>query len=200
VLLVTLLELMESGYTDDNRFYPDAELVGVFQENWRLLVDTAHDPDFTQPFFHLQRERIDEGPYWELVTIPSYEMDKPVKSINKLAEVVNYGRFSNELFFYLSIAENRALVKQLLIQTYFPHKAGEFVVSKEKGMGYYHDLEAYILNAPEARKKMAFSNVWCRKSMSKLVPYLACNSGAPLGIHLWMPVTLCRLVFPTMTV
>ena len=58
VLLITLLELMESGYASDNRFYPDTELVGVFQENWRLLVDTANNPDFTQPFYYLQSEKI----------------------------------------------------------------------------------------------------------------------------------------------
>jgi putative restriction endonuclease len=38
VLLLTLIELMESGYVNENRLYPDTELVGVFQENWRLLV------------------------------------------------------------------------------------------------------------------------------------------------------------------
>jgi putative restriction endonuclease len=31
VLLITLLELMESGCASDNRFYPDTEMVGVFQ-------------------------------------------------------------------------------------------------------------------------------------------------------------------------
>ena len=33
VLLLTLLELMESGYASENRFYPDTKLVGVLQEN-----------------------------------------------------------------------------------------------------------------------------------------------------------------------
>jgi len=66
------------------------------------------------------------------------------KSINKLIAVVNYGRISNELFLYLSDAANRAYVRQLVIETYFPTKAGAFVINKRNGEGYFHDLEAYI--------------------------------------------------------
>lgn len=40
ILLITLLELMDKGIVMDNRFRIDADLVGIFQENWRLLVDT----------------------------------------------------------------------------------------------------------------------------------------------------------------
>ena len=67
ILLITLLELMDSGYVTINRFYPDTELVGVFQENWRLLVDTANQPDFTQPFYYLQSEKMEQDPIWQLV-------------------------------------------------------------------------------------------------------------------------------------
>jgi len=121
---------MESGYASDNRFYPDTELVGVFQENWRLLVDTANQPDFTQPFYYLQSEKAGGSGYWELVAMPGCQVNAHIKSINKLISVVNYGRFSDELFLYLSDADNRAYVKRLLIETYFPLKAGEFVEHK----------------------------------------------------------------------
>src|SRR3984957_10723641 len=126
VLLITLLELMDSGYASDNRFYPDTELVGVFQENWRLLVDTANQPDFTQPFYYMQSEKVSGIGFWELVAMPGCQINAHIKSINKLISVVNYGRFSDELFLYLSGAANRAYVRRLLIETYFPSKAGEF--------------------------------------------------------------------------
>ncbi len=189
VLLITLLELMESGYVTDNRFYPDAELVGVFQENWRLLVDTANDPDFTQPFYHLQSERVDGTPFWQLQTIPGFSMDKPIKSINKLASVVSYGRFSDDLFLYLSDVLNRAYVRRLLIETYFPSKAGDFVASKDRGIGYYHELEAYILNAPAARKKTirveTEEEVYVRNGLFKrLVPEVYAQTCAVSGMQL----------------
>ena len=57
VLLITLLELMDKGYVTDNQFPPDTELVGTFQENWRLLVTTANQPDFTQPYYCCKNAR-----------------------------------------------------------------------------------------------------------------------------------------------
>lgn len=50
ILLLTLIELIEKGFVIDNRFEVNVDLVGLFQENWRLLVPTAHHPDFTLPF------------------------------------------------------------------------------------------------------------------------------------------------------
>ena len=57
ILLLSLIELIEKGVVDNNRFYVNSDLVGTFQENWRLLVDTLHQPDFSQPFYYLQSEK-----------------------------------------------------------------------------------------------------------------------------------------------
>jgi putative restriction endonuclease len=189
VLLLTLLELMESGYASENRFYPDTELVGVFQENWRLLADSANHPDFTQPFYYLQSDKIDGLGYWSLVAMPGCQVNAHIKSINKLISVVNYVRFSDELFLYLSDTANRAQVRRLLIETYFPSKAGEFVARKCDGEGYFHDLEAYILNAPEARKKIikieTEEEVYVRSGLFKrLVPPVYAQTCAISGMQL----------------
>ena len=189
VLLITLLELMESGYASDNRFYPDTELVGVFQENWRLLVDTANNPDFTQPFYYLQSEKVDGSGYWQLVAMPGCQVNAHIKSINKLISVVNYGWFSNELFLYMSDPSNRTYVRQLLIETYFPAKSGEFAKRKNRGEGYFHDLEAYILNVPEARKKVikieTEEEVYLRSGLFKrLVPQVYQQTCAISGMQL----------------
>lgn len=189
VLLLTLLELIDSGYAQENRFYPDTELVGVFQENWRLLVDTANQPDFTQPYYYLQSEKIDGEPYWALVPMPGCQINAHIKSINTLINVVNYGRFSNELYLYLSDAANRAYVKQLLIATYFPNRTEQFRVQKNNGEGYFHELEAYILNVPEARKKLVKvqteEEVYVRGGLFKrLVPQVYSQTCAVSGMHL----------------
>lgn len=38
VLVLTVLELIAEGTVADKRFHANAELVGTFLENWRLLV------------------------------------------------------------------------------------------------------------------------------------------------------------------
>jgi putative restriction endonuclease len=189
VLLITLLELMESGHSTNNRFYPDEELVGVFQENWRLLVETANQPDFTQPFYYLQSEKIDGAAFWELVAMPGCQVNAYIKSINTLISVVNFGRFSDAMFLYLSNAANRAYVRNLLIETYFPRKAAEFAASKHNGEGYYHELEAYVLNVPEARKKVirieTEEEVYVRSGLFKrLVPQVYEQTCAISGMQL----------------
>lgn len=42
ILLLTLVELIDEGMVQNNRFEVNVDLVGLFQENWRLLVNTAH--------------------------------------------------------------------------------------------------------------------------------------------------------------
>lgn len=41
ILLITLVELVQKNIVLNNRFEVNADLVGIFQENWRLLVQTA---------------------------------------------------------------------------------------------------------------------------------------------------------------
>jgi len=69
-LLITLFELISNGHLADNRVAVDTELVGIFQENWRLLVSTLHQPDLTQPFFYLQSEKVGNKAIWQLIAKP----------------------------------------------------------------------------------------------------------------------------------
>ena len=57
VLLISILELIEKGLVQNNCVCVNIDLVGTFQEDWRLLVNTLHQPDFTQPFYYLQSEK-----------------------------------------------------------------------------------------------------------------------------------------------
>ncbi|GGC42874.1 hypothetical protein GCM10011386_38930 [Parapedobacter defluvii] len=51
---------------DSIRLEADADLVGHFLENWKLLVATPHQADFTQPFYYLQSDKADGEPFWHL--------------------------------------------------------------------------------------------------------------------------------------
>ena len=121
--------------------------------------------------------------------MPGCQVNAHIKSINKLISVVNYGWFSNELFLYMSDPSNRTYVRQLLIETYFPAKSGEFAKRKNRGEGYFHDLEAYILNVPEARKKVikieTEEEVYVRSGLFKrLVPQVYQQTCAISGMQL----------------
>ena len=58
VLLLSLIEIIEKGIVENNQFEVNADLVATFKENWLLLVPTLHQPDFTQPFYYLQSEKV----------------------------------------------------------------------------------------------------------------------------------------------
>ena len=153
VLLISIIELIEKGSVCDNRIYVNADLVGTFQENWRLLVSTLHQPDFTQPFYYLQSEKVDGNQLWFLQPKLGYSIPAHIKSVTKLAEVLEFGCFTQEVYSLLTDSVSRNVIKTILLDTYFPETKKNLVRSKEKGDGYIHDLEDYILNEPEAQLK-----------------------------------------------
>lgn len=188
VLVLTLLELINKG--NPNHFAPDIDLVGIFQENWRLLVTTAHRADFTQPYYYLQSDKVSGESIWQLVTIPGAEMHDYIRSVNTLSQVVSHGQLHPEIFSYLSIPENRELIRQQLLQTYFPETAEYFNKAKQKEDGFYHDLQAWILNEPEIKKKTIIvdseEEIFVRSGLFKrMVPQIyqqtCCISGMRLN-------------------
>lgn len=79
VLLLTLVELIDKGLVPENRFEINVDLVGLFQENWRLLVNTTHQPDFIQPFYYLQSDKAKGQPFWTLHSYPGFQINAYIK-------------------------------------------------------------------------------------------------------------------------
>jgi putative restriction endonuclease len=153
VLLITLLELISNGHLTENKVYVDTDLVGTFQENWRLLVNTLHHPDFTQPFFYLQSEMVDSEAIWQLIAKPGCQINAHIKSVNTLIQVLEYGHFNPEFFLMLAEPTTRQAMLLALLSTYFPETQQLYFNNKQSGEGYYHDLQEYVLNEPEAQYK-----------------------------------------------
>lgn len=153
ILLISIIELIEKGLVFNNRIYVNADLVGVFQENWRLLVNTLHQSDFTQPFYYLQSEKVERQQLWFLQPKLGCQINAPIKSVNKLVEVLDYGYFSEELYSLLLDSQSRNIIKTVLLDTYFPTTKSNYFQSKAEGEGYIHELEEFILNEPEAQYK-----------------------------------------------
>lgn len=151
VLLVTLIELIKKEKVIDNRFEVNADLVGFFQENWRLLVQTANLPDFTQPFYYLQSDKVEGQSFWALVPKIGYQINAHIKSVNRLAEVLDYGTMANDLFILLTDTISREIILKALLEAYFPQSMSIYFQAKQEGRGYYHELEEYILNEPKVK-------------------------------------------------
>ncbi len=153
VLVLTLLELVEKGIVADNRFEANADLVGRFLENWQLLVTTPHQADFTQPFYYLQSDKANGAPFWYLVPKSGCQINAHIKSVNTLAEVLDHGALRADLFALIRDPVNRTVLQTAVLDTYFPEYKSYFLAAKHSGEGYLHEVEAYILQEPEARYK-----------------------------------------------
>jgi predicted restriction endonuclease len=189
ILLITLLELVDKGYILNNRVYVDPELVGTFQENWRLLVNTLHQPDFTQPFYYIQSEKVNGTPLWRLIPKPGCQINSLIKSVNTLISVLDYGCFSPDLFQFLNDPINRSLILMNLLNTYFQETKVNYLESKRTGRGYLNDLEGFILNEPEVEYKTikieTEEDVFVRGGLfKKLVPKVYNNTCCITGMRL----------------
>jgi putative restriction endonuclease len=153
LLLLSLIELIDKGFISKNAVPISGELVGIFKENWQLLVPTSHNEDFTQPFFYLQSDKVAGAPFWFLKAVQGYQINKPIKSVNTLAAVCAYGYFSEELFLLLTEKQVRLRFQTLLLDKYFLDCKAEYLDAKRKGEGYLHDQIIDVLNEPEARYK-----------------------------------------------
>lgn len=189
ILLISILELIEKGLVWNNRVYVNTDLVGAFQENWRLLVNTLHQPDFTQPFYYLQSEKNNGKQFWFLQPKLGCQINAHIKSVSRLAEVLDYGYFDNEFFQLLTDPISRNIIKTLLLNTYFSETKTNFLSSKQKGLGYIHDLQEYVLNEPEAKyrhiKIETEEDIFVRGGLfKKLVPKLYDSTCCFTGMRL----------------
>ena len=204
VLLLTLIELIDKRLVMDNRFAVNVDLVGLFQENWRLLVDTAHQPDFTQPFYYLQSDKAKGQPFWTLHSYPGFQINAHIKSVQTLSDTVAYGTFIPELFQLLMIDNNRILAKDAILFLYFPERRASYYQHKQLDAGFYHDVQGLVLNDPEVRYKhvsiQTEEDVFIRSGLFKrYIPQLYQDTCAMTGMRMrstfkYNFIDACRIV------
>lgn len=189
VLLLTLLELIERGIVSDNRFEVNVDLVGLFQENWRLLVHTLNQSDFTQPYYYLQSDKAKGRAFWKLFPYPGHQINAHIKSVQTLSQTVAYGSLVPELFQLLMNSSNRALVRDTLLSIYFPAYRAAYYEHKELDDGFYHDIQALVLNDPEVKYKQLSiqteEDVFVRSGLFKrYIPQLYNDTCAMTGMRM----------------
>jgi putative restriction endonuclease len=199
ILLITLIELFEKEGIEENKIYISPELVGMFKENFSLLVKTGHKADFFLPFYYLSGEG-----FWNLKTNAGPNLKVYISSFKSLNEVVAYGCLSEDLFLLLLNSENRKILKTVLLDYYFSESKVDYLKAKQ-GSGYIQNLEKYLLNestvsysltSKEADEEEQFIRGGLFK---KLVPqvynHTCCISGMRLvSNHGFSMVDACHIV------
>jgi putative restriction endonuclease len=123
ILLLAIIDGFEKSQIIENRIEITPELVASFKEHWSQLVSgNKFTPTFALPFYHLKSEK-----FWHIQTKPGRDIlltsSNSIKSFSHLKEVVNYVSLDVQLFDLMLEHGTRALLRQILLNTYFPaHK------------------------------------------------------------------------------
>ncbi len=182
ILLLSLLDLMDSGEVVDNHFVVNPDLVAAFHQNWNALVFTGHQEDFTQPFYYLQNDKIGGVGFWKLFPKPGYSINSHIKSIQVLSDVLEFGSFSEEVYLVLADSKNRAVLRELLLDHYFPGYREAYYSSKKPENNYLRSIDSYVLNESEKIQRFQVAEeewVYVRSgSFKKWIPKIYQNTCA----------------------
>lgn len=143
VLLLSVIHQIERGQIKNNRIYLTPDLVAEFIETFKLLANKGNIPEFSLPFYHLTNEK-----FWHLQPKSDQLLRGYVKSINVLNELVDYAYLDEPLFALLENLETRQILKNTLLNTYFPNTKAVYLAAQPNVGVYLHNLEKYILNEP----------------------------------------------------
>lgn len=146
ILLLSIIQLIAKGVISSNRIFITADLILAFKQNWNLLVETNHIPNFALPFFHLKSE-----PFWYLVAKPGKEIEttssKSIKSFKNLKESIAFAEIDRDLFFALQEIPNQLWFEHLLLESYFPNSKNVYLRPERN---YEEEkIENEILNEPK---------------------------------------------------
>lgn len=139
VMLLSMLDMFDEGLIVENRVPILPELVAAFRDNWALLVTTQNIVDFNLPFYHLSGDKI-----WRLIGVNGKEITAYIGSFKRFNETVAYGEFESSLFTALIVPEHRSIIRQALLDHYFPDTQAHFLQHRKEN-SYFQEIEASLL-------------------------------------------------------
>lgn len=124
LLLISVIELIERGKIRLNQVPLSPELISTFLKYWRNLVRTDHRSDISLPFVHLTGDT-----FWHLTLYPDSEAVTATglgrKGVTAVRRIVQYASFDPELFAILQDPEQRVILLQVLIDSWFSGQSSE---------------------------------------------------------------------------
>ncbi len=118
LLLLAVIDLIEQGTIKSNKIEPSPLIVESFLKYWNLL--SLEKPRIYLPFYHLKSDK-----FWHLHT-KNGQTIYPFKSMSQLASVITFANLDEDLFLLLHNPQAREVLRQTIIETYFPDKAELF--------------------------------------------------------------------------
>ena len=144
VLLLSLIDFIETGSIKDNKFPVGTTLFSFFNRNWGLLINQDFSKDITLPLHHLS-----DGLGWDMVDRNGRPVMKKLSSQKRVSEEVEYGKFSDQFWQFLQSQENRELARWVLLSIYFP-STKESYLKETKMPVYFREIELSIVEEGRA--------------------------------------------------
>ncbi len=183
VLLISVINLLETGVIRENKIFITPELVARFKDNWQCFVTSNRfTPNFSLPFYHLKSEK----KLWSLRTIPGIEKfltsSHSIKSFSALKNAVDYAFLTDDFYQYLQSPKNRAQAIKEISKIYFglydplPELPG-MLETVERQMLYEPAYE-YRLDIQKSDEEELFvrSGVF-KRVVPRIYNYTCCVSG-----------------------
>lgn len=147
ILLLAVTDLIEEGAITNNKIELSPQLVESFLKYWYLVH--LDKPRIFLPFFHLKSDK-----FWHLYAKAGNEQllatTKQINSMTHLASIVAFANLDENLFLLLHRADAREVIRQKIIEVYFPEQAEKFRLAISENQEI-NSIENLLLK--EAEKK-----------------------------------------------
>ena len=127
ILLLAIMNLIESGELDENRIELDNTIAWEFRTCWERLIKDQKAPSSWIPFWYLKSES-----FWHFMPNGDKNLLQGLlqfaghPSVGQMRPVISYAYLDNALFEYMSSTEGRKYLRKLLINTYIdPYNSTE---------------------------------------------------------------------------
>lgn len=156
ILLLSVINLFEVNPLQTNQIYITPELISFFKSNWAKLVDSDHNMIFALPFFHMKSDG-----FWRLKPNPGcekwIEAKSAMRSFSSLNTAVQYAEIDFELSRLLDDFECREILKQFLLDEYFP--TTQYRYEANAGQNTLDEITKNIREEPAAKYKQELSKL-----------------------------------------
>jgi len=140
VMLLAVLALADAGLLKENKIRYSQNILDIFKSFFQTVQQPgdACNPYF--PFFHLQNDK-----FWHLKIIPGREAVaealSTVRGPSQISENFEYAFLDDELFLLISSAPDRHMLRQSLIERWFPSFGEQIktVAAEEKQIAVYEN-------------------------------------------------------------
>ena len=123
-LLLAVIALIQKGRINENKIQLSDDLIAIFEKF--IALTPGWNPTIYNPFYRLQTEGFWHLKRWGAASQPSSE--------RQLQNVGAYAVLDDALFYFLKIPEYREIIRQTIIDRYFPDLKQEieyFMIEQE---------------------------------------------------------------------